>query len=123
MSRATGSVYCTSCRRRLPAAQFSTASMQCAKCTGGKTTSRQRSRASRSTGSTSKKNRQASNPPRVVTRKCPNCLLKVPIEDDRFAAHENRRDLPCRGSGEMIPEVSNDAFDYRVSGSFEGGRR
>jgi len=36
--------------------------------------------------------------------------------------HLNAKGNRCAGSGYPLPQRSEDALDYRVAGSFEGGR-
>lgn len=63
--------------------------------------------------------------PGPETWKCPNCVKRIDV-DSRGAAlvdHLNARGQRCAGSGYLLPEKSTDALDYRVAGSFEGGRR
>ena len=55
--------------------------------------------------------------------KCPICLKRVDIgKGVVLVEHQNARGERCRGSGYQIPQASTDALDYRVAGSFEGGR-
>lgn len=67
------------------------------------------------------KNASAAGGPK--TWKCPNCLKRVDIgKGVVLVEHQNARGERCRGSGYQIPQASTDALDYRVAGSFEGGR-
>ncbi len=57
------------------------------------------------------------------TWKCPNCLKRIDVVSGvALVQHQNLNGQRCRGSGYQIPEKSSDALDYRVAGSFEGGR-
>lgn len=57
--------------------------------------------------------------------KCPNCLKRIDLDKSRtvLVSHHNARGQRCAGSGYQLPQRSTDALDYRVAGSFEGGRR
>jgi hypothetical protein len=56
--------------------------------------------------------------------KCPNCLKRIQVDKKHtLVQHQNAKGLRCAGSGYQLPERSVDALDYRVAGSFEGGRR
>lgn len=57
--------------------------------------------------------------------KCPNCLKRIDVDSARaeLVRHLNARGDRCAGSGHRLPQRSTDAMDYRVAGSFEGGRR
>lgn len=67
--------------------------------------------------------KKASTPAGLKTWKCPNCLKRIDIEKGAaLVQHQNARGERCRGSGYQVPQASTDALDYRVAGSFEGGR-
>jgi hypothetical protein len=67
--------------------------------------------------------RKTSTPAGPKTWKCPNCLKRVDIgKGVVLVEHQNARGERCRGSGYQVPQTSTDALDYRVAGSFEGGR-
>lgn len=67
--------------------------------------------------------KKASTPTGPKTWKCPNCLKRVDVgKGAALVEHPNARGERCRGSGYQIPQTSTDALDYRVAGSFEGGR-
>ena len=67
--------------------------------------------------------KKASTPAGPKTWKCPNCLKRVDIgRGVVLVQHQNARGERCRGSGHQVPQRSTDALDYRVAGSFEGGR-
>lgn len=69
------------------------------------------------------KAKKASTPAGPKTWKCPNCLKRIDIEKGAaLVQHQNARGERCRGSGYQVPQTSTDALDYRVAGSFEGGR-
>ena len=55
--------------------------------------------------------------------KCPNCLKRVEVASGALVDHQNARGRCCAGSRYEPPQKSADALDYRVTGSFEGGRR
>jgi len=57
--------------------------------------------------------------------KCPTCLKRIDVEPAHtvLVHHQNARGKRCAGSGHQLPQKSMDAMDYRVAGSFEGGRR
>lgn len=59
------------------------------------------------------------------TWKCPTCLKRIDVDAARavLVSHQNARGQRCAGSGHELPQKSADAMDYRVAGSFEGGRR
>jgi hypothetical protein len=52
-------------------------------------------------------------------------LKRIDVNKARTALvhHQNGRGERCAGSGYQLPQKSVDALDYRVAGSFEGGRR
>jgi hypothetical protein len=61
--------------------------------------------------------------PGPKTWKCPNCLKRIDVvRGVALVQHQNLKGQRCRGSGYQIPQKSTDALDYRVAGSFEGGR-
>lgn len=57
--------------------------------------------------------------------RCPTCLKRIDVDIARtvLVSHQNARGQLCAGSGHELPQKSADAMDYRVAGSFEGGRR
>ena len=57
--------------------------------------------------------------------KCPNCWKRIDIDrtGTELVDHPNARGQRCAGSGYQLPQKSSDALDYRLAGSFEGGRR
>lgn len=67
--------------------------------------------------------KKASTPAGPKTWKCPNCLKRIDTgKGATLVEHQNARGERCRGSGYQVPQASTDALDYRVAGSFEGGR-
>lgn len=59
------------------------------------------------------------------TWKCPTCLQRIDVDPSgaELVEHKNSRGETCAGSRHELPQKSRDAFDHRVPGSFEGGRR
>lgn len=57
------------------------------------------------------------------TSTCPRCLQRVNVKHYSLEAHNNLSRTPCAGSGHALPQRSKDALDYRIRGSFEGGKR
>lgn len=81
-------------------------------------------RRSRAAGSGAQPKKRSSTPAGPTTWKCPNCLKRIDVEKGTaLVQHLNARGQRCRGSGFQLPQKSADALDYRVAGSFEGGRR
>lgn len=67
--------------------------------------------------------KKVSTPAGPKTWKCPNCLKRIDVEKGAvLVQHQNAKGQSCRGSGYELPQRSADALDYRVAGSFEGGR-
>lgn len=115
----TGQVtqYCVGCKSRKSMKGFDVGRGLCAECR-----SQARSNNASNRGAQSKK----PPPPQTGPKswKCPNCLKRIEVDKKRvLVQHQNARGLRCAGSGFQLPERSVDAMDYRVAGSFEGGRR
>lgn len=69
---------------------------------------------------------QTGRPPR--TRTCRACNKRVPVrlsKSDEWLVQEhiNHRDERCHQGGKVYFKEKKDAMDYRVPGSFEGGKR
>lgn len=110
--------YCVGCKSRTSMRGFDIGRGLCAEC-----------RASRPAQVSKKapktRTRPTKPPPGPTSWKCPTCLKRIEVNDARTALvrHENGRGDRCAGSGHQLPQRSTDALDYRVGGSFEGGRR
>lgn len=70
-----------------------------------------------------KKSRRTPSGPKSWT--CPNCVKRVDVDvsGTELVEHPNAKGVRCAGSGFPLPQRSEDALDYRVAGSYEGGRR
>jgi len=110
--------YCVGCKTRTSMKGFSIAKGLCAECVRGR--SQVRTKAAASNGR--RKPRPTLGP---KSWKCPNCLKRIDVDSARaeLVRHLNARGDRCAGSGHRLPQRSTDAMDYRVAGSFEGGRR
>lgn len=109
--------YCVGCKTRTSTKGFSIAKGLCAECLRGR--SQVRTKAAASNGR--RKARPTLGP---KSWKCPNCLKRIDVDSARveLIRHLNARGDRCAGSGYRLPQRSTDALDYRVAGSFEGGR-
>ena len=123
--------FCSDCKTRKPIKGFNINRGICADCTK-KSRAATPSRKKRKQEPKSVVNAALPERPRRAaaasqagpkTSHCPNCLLRVKVKDWTLIEHKNGRGSACRGSGHALPRPSRDAFDYRVSGNFEGGRR
>lgn len=119
----TGQVtqYCVGCKARKSMKGFDVGRGLCAEC-------RSQARSNNASNNASNRGAQAKKTPPPQTGpkswKCPNCLKRIEVDKKRaLVQHQNARGLRCAGSGFQLPERSVDAMDYRVAGSFEGGRR
>lgn len=109
--------YCVGCKSRKSTNGFDVARGLCAECRGQARPNNLSSR-----GAQGKK--APPTPAGPKSWKCPNCLKRIEVDKKRaLVQHQNARGLRCTGSGYQLPERSVDAMDYRVAGSFEGGRR
>jgi hypothetical protein len=109
--------YCVDCKSRKSMQGFDVGRGLCADCRG-----QSRSNNVSHRGVQAKKAPPAAAGPK--SWKCPNCLKRIDVDKKRaLVQHQNARGLRCAGSGYQLPERSVDAMDYRVAGSFEGGRR
>lgn len=109
--------YCVGCKSRKSMKGFDVGRGLCAECRN-----RTRPTSASHRGAQAKK----APPPQTGPKswKCPNCLKRIEVDKKRaLVQHQNARGLRCAGSGYQLPERSVDAMDYRVAGSFEGGRR
>lgn len=109
--------YCVGCKSRKSMKGFDVGRGLCAEC---------RSQASSNNASNRGAHPKKPPPPQTGPKswKCPNCLKRIEVDKKRaLVQHQNARGLRCAGSGFQLPERSVDAMDYRVAGSFEGGRR
>jgi len=100
---------------------FSVRSGVCAECRTGV----QEAEASRTAKDvTNRPQRKKPPPPPAGPKswKCPNCLKRVDVKRAALVPHNNARGVRCAGSEYQLPQKSTDALDYRVAGSFEGGR-
>jgi hypothetical protein len=113
--------YCVRCKSRKSIKGFNVRSGVCADCRETQTQPRP--------STTAKKVAQPKKPPKnrpgPNSWKCPNCVKRIDVNAARTALvdHLNARGQRCAGSGYQLPQKSTDALDYRVAGSFEGGRR
>lgn len=100
---------------------FNVRSGLCAQC--GE--SRQQAQAVRAASKREQPEKQPSTPSGPKSWKCPNCLKRIDVNNARTALvlHNGAGGRLCVGSGYQLPQKSVDALDYRVAGSFEGGRR
>lgn len=106
--------YCSGCKAQKLITGFDIARGLCAEC-------RSRVRPSKAARSTTPAKKAPAGP---KTWKCPNCLKRIEVDKkSALIPHRNARGQRCTGSGYQVPEKSVDALDYRVAGSFEGGRR
>lgn len=109
--------YCVGCKTRTSMKGFSIAKGLCAECLRGRSQGRAKAAAS---------NGRRKPPPALGPKswKCPNCLKRIDVDSARveLVRHLNARGDRCAGSGYRLPQRSMDAMDYRVAGSFEGGR-
>jgi len=114
--------FCGKCKTRKPIKGFNINRGLCAQCQGKH--KEQDKGAPKSTRATPAK-RLSSKRRTPKKSQCPNCLQLVPVDSSGTALvkHINGRRSTCRGSGHRLPTKSQDALDYRVAGSFEGGRR
>lgn len=110
--------YCVGCKTRKSMKGFSVAKRLCAECVHGRSQVRGKEAAS---------NGRRKTPPALGPKswKCPNCLKRIDVDSARLelVRHLNARGDRCAGSGYPLPQRGTDAMDYRVAGSFEGGRR
>lgn len=108
--------YCVGCKSRTSIKGFDVGRGLCAEC-------RRRARPSKAASSGAPKKPPAP-PAGPKSWKCPNCLKRLEVDKARaLVQHQNAKGQRCAGSGYQLPERSVDALDYRVAGSFEGGRR
>lgn len=109
--------YCVGCKSRKSMHGFDVGRGLCAECRR-----QARSNNASNRGAQAKKTTPTQTGPK--SWKCPNCLKRIEVDKKRtIVQHLNARGLRCAGSGYQLPERSVDAMDYRVAGSFEGGRR
>src|SRR4051794_15918972 len=126
--------FCGRCKTRKPIKGFNINRGLCAQC-NSKSKSKSATKSTRAARATAQatgnrgKGSTATSPSskRRTPKKsqCPNCLQLVPVDSSgtSLVKHVNGRRLACRGSGHRLPTKSQDALDYRVAGSFEGGSR
>ncbi|TDL00800.1 hypothetical protein EUA02_05720 [Mycobacterium paragordonae] len=106
--------YCSGCKSQKLITGFDIGRGLCAEC-------RSRVRPSKAASSAAQAKKAPAGP---KTWKCPNCLKRVEVDKKSILVpHRNAKGQRCAGSGYQLPERSVDALDYRVAGSFEGGRR
>ena len=112
--------YCVGCKLRKSMKGFKVASGLCADCGGG----RGQGHPSQATNSGAQSRKVPLAPSGPKTWKCPNCVKRIDVDEARTTLidHLNARGKRCAGSGYPLPQRSEDALDYRVAGSFEGGR-
>ena len=110
--------YCVDCKSRKSMKGFDIGRGLCAECRASRPPQVSRKVLKTTT-------RPTKPPPGPTSWKCPTCLTRIDVNDTRTALvrHENGRGDRCAGSGHQLPQRSTDALDYRVGGSFEGGRR
>ena len=91
---------------------------------GGEAKSSKRDREDKTEKKSKKSKKPSSNSSGPKTWKCPNCVKRIDVDMRRttLVDHLNARGKRCAGSGFPLPQRSQDALDYRVAGSFEGGR-
>jgi hypothetical protein len=113
--------YCVGCKSRKSTEGFNVRSGLCAECVAIRREMRPKKAAS--SGVRPTKPPSTSSGPK--SWKCPTCLKRIDVNNARTALvhHQNARRERCAGSGYQLPQKSVDALDYRVAGSFEGGRR
>ena len=111
--------YCVGCKERKSMTRFDVVHGLCAECSAERGRVRRKSAARN--GKKPKKPLSTESGPK--TWKCPNCVKRVEVDATRtrLVHHLNARGQRCAGSGYPLPEKSEDALDYRVAGSFEGG--
>ena len=111
--------YCVGCKSRKSMKGFKVASGLCAECGGG----RGQGRPTQATDSGAQSRKVAPTTTGPKAWKCPNCVKRIDVDTARatLVHHLNARGQRCAGSGYPLPEKSEDALDYRVAGSFEGG--
>jgi len=108
--------------RERAAEPISTPDVEIPKTPAKKTSNKVRRRKAAGSGAQPKK--PPPTPAGPKSWKCPNCLKRIDVEKGTaLVQHLNARGKRCRGSGFQLPQKSADALDYRVAGSFEGGRR
>lgn len=108
--------FCGKCKKRKPITGFDVRRGLCSKCSRAATAKELRRR---------KKPAVKDRVRPVKNRKCPLCLQFVSVISGSGALvkHLNSRQEACRGSGSRPRRKGSDAMDYRVGGSFEGGKR
>lgn len=109
--------YCVGCKTRTSMKGFSIDKALCAECLRGRGQVPAKAAASKGR----RKPRPTLGP---KSWKCPNCLKRIDVDSARveLVRHLNARGDPCAGSGYRLRQRSTDALDYRLPGSFEGGR-
>lgn len=107
--------YCGKCKTRRPIKGFDIELGVCASCRGAVSVRK---------GGSPVETRATPNPPVPMKWRCPKCLQKVPVDAAGavLIEHLNIRREICGASGYELPQKSQDAFDYRVQGSFESGK-
>ena len=116
--------YCVGCKSRKPIKGFRVGPGLCAECASGRAQA-QKASGAKAPGKPSPTSKPAANSDVPKSWKCPRCLRRVDVNGAGTALvqHRNGRGQSCAGSGHQLPQKSTDALDYRVTGSFEGGRR
>ena len=112
--------YCVGCKSRKSMKGFKVASGLCAECGGG----RGQGRPTQATDRGAQPRKVPPTPSGPKAWRCPNCVKRIDVDTARatLVDHLNARGKRCAGSGYPLPQRSEDALDYRVAGSFEGGR-
>jgi hypothetical protein len=112
--------YCVRCKSRKSMKGFNVKSGVCAECRQTQT----QPRPSTAVKKLVQPQKPPKTPPGPRTWKCPNCVKRIDVDTARatLVDHLNGRGTRCAGSGYQLPQRSEDALDYRVAGSFEGGR-
>jgi len=112
--------YCVGCKTRKSMKGFKVSSGLCADCGSG----RGQGRSTQATNGGTQPRKVPPTPSGPKTWKCPNCVKRIDVDMRRttLVDHLNARGKRCAGSGFSLPQRSEDALDYRVAGSFEGGR-
>ena len=114
--------YCVGCKERKSMTRFDVVHGLCAECSAERGRVRRKS-AARNGKKPKKPKKPLSTESGPKTWKCPNCVKRVDVDATRtrLVHHLNARGQRCAGSGYPLHEKSEDALDYRVAGSFEGG--
>ena len=114
--------YCVGCKSRKSIRGFNVVQGLCAECSDERRV--HRGNAARKGAKSKKSKKPSSNSSGPKTWKCPNCVKRIDVDLRRttLVDHLNAKGKRCAGSGFPLPQRSQDALDYRVAGSFEGGR-